>query len=114
MIDAAALAKSIPSKARRGVGDAKREEVRFLILSGLPHKEVVKPSKVLSGTVGLIRKEMREVIPLYPNSESGPCVPIACCEDTGSDSGDDQVPEFMGGPGRTRNSTKPFDLMRDI
>jgi hypothetical protein len=102
MIDAAKLAKSISSKAKRGVGDAKREEVRFLILSGLPHKEVVKRSKVSSGTVSLIRKEMRAVIPLYRNSESGLCVPFACREDAGSDSRDDQVPEFIGGPARTR------------
>jgi len=60
-------------------GDAKREEVRFLILSGLPHAEVVKRSGVSSGTVSLIRNEIRAVIPLYRNSESGSlraiCVP---------------------------------------
>ena len=44
--DAAALAKSISSQTKRGVGDAKREEVRFLILSGLPHAEVVRRSGV--------------------------------------------------------------------
>ncbi|MBV8978159.1 MAG: hypothetical protein JOZ13_12355 [Alphaproteobacteria bacterium] len=42
VVDAAALARSIPSKAKSDVGDTKREEVGFLILSGLPHKEVVK------------------------------------------------------------------------
>ena len=57
MMDAAALAKTIPSKVKRGVGDAKREEIRFLILSGLPHKEVVLRAKVSSGTVSLIRQE---------------------------------------------------------
>ena len=41
VLDAAELAKSIASKFKRGVGDTKREEIRFLILSGLPHKEVV-------------------------------------------------------------------------
>jgi hypothetical protein len=97
VIDAAALAKGIPSKAKRGVGDAKREEVRFLILSGLPHAEVVKRSKVSSGTVSLIRKEMRAMIPLYRNSESGLCVPFACREDASSNSEADQVPEFIGG-----------------
>ena len=77
--DAAALAKSIQSKATHGVGDAKREEVRFLILSGLPHAEVIKRSGVSGGTVSLIRKEIRAVIPLYRNSEFGTlravCVP---------------------------------------
>ncbi len=57
MMDVAALAKSIPSKVKRGVGDAKREEIRFLILSGLPHKEVVLRAKVSSGAVSLIRQE---------------------------------------------------------
>ena len=33
VIDAAALAKTIPSKAKKGVGERKREEVRFLIAS---------------------------------------------------------------------------------
>lgn len=100
VVDAAALAKSIPSKCKNGVGDAKREEVRFLILSGFPHKEVVKRSGVSSGTVSLIRGEMREVIPLYRNSESGLSVPFACR--TNASSGDDgsQAVEKIGGPGR--------------
>jgi hypothetical protein len=102
VIDAAALAKTIPSKAKKGVGDRKREEVRFLILSGLPHKEVVKRAKVSSGTVSLIRKEMRAVIPLYRNSESGLCVPFACREDESSSSARGQDIESIGGPGRTR------------
>jgi len=45
----AAVAKSIPSI--QGRGRCEREEVRFLILSGLPHAEVVKRSGVSSGTV---------------------------------------------------------------
>jgi hypothetical protein len=55
---------------KAGIGDAKSEEVRFLILSGLPHAEAAKRSGLSSGTVNLIRSEMREVIPLYRNSES--------------------------------------------
>ena len=74
-LDAAELAKTIGTKNRCGVGDTKREEVHFLILSGLPHAEVVRRSGVSSGTVSLIRKEIGEVIPLYRNSESGLCVP---------------------------------------
>ena len=101
-IDVAALAKSIPSTAKHGVGDSKREEVRFLILSGLPHKEVVKRAGVSSGTVSAIRKEIRAVIPLYRNSESGLCVPFACRVDASSDDGGTQVIEKFGGPGRTR------------
>jgi hypothetical protein len=63
-VDAAAPAKSIPSKVKRGVGDAKCEEIRLLILSGLPHKEVVLRAKVSSGTVSLFRH----------NSETAICV----------------------------------------
>ena len=102
IIDAAALAKSIPSKTKAGIGDAKREEVHFLILSGLPHAEVVKRSKVSSGTVSLIRKEMRAVIPLYRNLESGLCVPFACRPGTSSDRDGAQGIDKIGGPGRTR------------
>ena len=102
--DAAALAKSISSKTKRGVGDAKREQVRFLILSGLPHAEVVRRSGVSSGTVSLLRKEIREVIPLYRNSESGICVPFACRESTSSDSDNTKAVEKIGGPGWTRTS----------
>lgn len=102
VIDVGALAKSVTSKTKAGIGDAKREEVRFLILSGLPHAEVVKRSGVSSDTVRLIRSEMREVIPLYRNSESGLCVPFAWLSDENSDDGYPQPLENIGGPGRIR------------
>jgi hypothetical protein len=51
--DIEGLAKSIPSATKAGVGDAKREEVPFLIPSGVPHAEVVRRSKVSSGTASL-------------------------------------------------------------
>ena len=95
--DAAALAKSIPSKVKRGVGDAKREEIRLLILSGLPHKEVALRAKVSSGTLSLIRQEIREVMPLYRNSESPVCVSLACHDGGSSSLNDDQVVERIGG-----------------
>ena len=101
-MDVAALAKSIPSKVKRGVGDAKREEIRLLILSGLPHKKVVLRAKVSSGTVSLIRQEIREVMLVYRNSESTVCVPFACHDGGSSSLNDDQVVERIGGPGRTR------------
>src|SRR5690242_15821991 len=102
ILDIEALAKSIPSKTKAGVGDAKREEIRFLILSGLPHAEVVKRTGTSSGTVSLIRKEMREVIPLYRNSESGLSVPFAYLDTESSGADDAQVLENIGGPGGTR------------
>jgi hypothetical protein len=101
-INPAELAKTIGVKNRRGVGDTKREEVRFLILSGLPHAEVMRRSGVSSGTVSAIRQEMAEAIPLYRNSESGLCVPFACRKVESSDSDDTQAAEKIGGPGRTR------------
>jgi hypothetical protein len=99
-LDVQEIAKSIPRKTKGGVGDAKREEVRFLILSGLPHAEVVKRSGVSSGTVSLIRKEIRAVIPLYRNTESGLCVSFACHENKSSRFDEKQVIENIGGPGR--------------
>ncbi len=102
VLDAAALAKSIPSRTKAGIGDVKREEVRFLILSGLPHGEVVKRSNVSSGTVSLIRSEIRAAVPLYRNSESGLCVPFACRTVASSDRADAQALEKIGGPARTR------------
>jgi integrase len=100
--DIAALAKSIPSKVKAGIGDTKREEVRFLILSGLPHAEVVRRSGASSGTVSLIRREIRDVIPLYRNSESGVCVPFACRKIKSSSVNASQAIEKTGGPGGTR------------
>jgi len=102
VLDIAELARSIPSQTKAGIGDARRQEVRFLILSGLPHAEVVKRSKVSSGTVSLIRKEMRAVMPVYRNSESGLCVPFACRDDGNSDDACSETVEKVGGPGRTR------------
>jgi hypothetical protein len=102
VVDAATLAKSIPSKTKKGVGDAKREEIRFLILSGLPHKEVVQRSKVSSGTVSLIRKEIVEAIPLYRNLVPSHFVPFSYLKDASSNEKDSQAIENIGGPGRTR------------
>jgi hypothetical protein len=91
-------AKTIGVKNRRGVGDTKREEVRFLILSGLSHAEVMRRGAVSSGTVSAIRREMGEAIPLYRNSESGLCVPFACRKTESSDSDDAQAVERLVGP----------------
>ncbi len=102
VLDIETLAKTIPSKTKAGIGDAKREEVRFLILSGLPHKEIMKRSGVSAGTMSLIRQEVRAAVPLYRNSNSGLLVPFSYLSDTSSDEGEDQPIERTGGPGRTR------------
>jgi hypothetical protein len=102
--DIETLAKTIPSKTKAGIGDAKREEVRFLILSGLPHKEIMKRSGVSAGTVSLIRQEVRAAVPLYRNSNSGFLVPFSYLSDTSSVEGEDQPIEKIGGPGWIRTS----------
>jgi Phage integrase family len=53
-LDPADLAATTGKRYRHGVGDKKREEVRLLILAGLPHAEVVRRSGVSSGTVSAI------------------------------------------------------------
>jgi hypothetical protein len=55
--------------------ETKRQGVRFLILSGVPHKEDVRLSEVLRGTVSGIRQELRASTPLYQNTETGFGVP---------------------------------------
>lgn len=70
---------SLTGRARRhGIGEDKRQEVRQLILSGLPHAEVVRRTGVSSGTVSAIRQELKAAMPLYRNTEFGDCVPLAC------------------------------------
>jgi hypothetical protein len=102
--DAAALAKSISSKTKRGVGDAKREEVRFLILSGL---------LTCRGCSARWRFEWHYQPPPQGDTRSnsslsqfriGACVPFAFRESTSSDSDNTQPVEKIGGPGWTRTS----------
>ena len=94
--------KLSPSTTKLGISDTKRNEVRFLILEGYPHAEVVTRSGVSSGTVSVIRKEIRELIPLYRNSESGICARFACRAGASSTFPGSQPIENTGGPGRTR------------
>ena len=93
VLDIENLAKTIPSKTKAGIGDAKREEVRFLILSGLPHKEVMKRSGVSAGTVSLIRQEIRGAVPLYRNSDSALLVSRSCLSGVNITGGGSQTPE---------------------
>jgi integrase len=87
--------------SHRGIGEDKRQEVRRLILAGVPHKKVVELTGVAGGTVSAIRKRLRAELPLYRAGDSPICVPLACR--------DDQIPcvpqmrseEKRGGPGRT-------------
>jgi len=101
-IDPADLAEPSAKQPRRGIGERKREEVRFLILSGVAHAKVVRMSGVSSGTVSAIRQELKAEIPLYRNTEGEICVPFACRKPLDEENPESQLIEKLGGPGRTR------------
>ena len=101
-IDPADVLPSLATPYKRGVGEKKREEVRFLILSGVAHAEVVRRSGVSSGTVSAIRTDIKAKIALYRSNDLPICVPIACPNENESGEAFPQVPEMIGGPGRTR------------
>jgi Phage integrase family len=101
-VDPAELAAGVSTSRQRGIGERKREEVRFLIFAGVPHAEVVRRSGVSSGTVSSIRQELKARMPLYRNSEPVDCVPLACRGPDDEGLVDYQVIEKIGGPGRTR------------
>ena len=54
----------------------KREEVRFPILAGVAHAEVVRRTGASGGTVSAIRQELKGKTPVYLNTEGAACVPI--------------------------------------
>jgi hypothetical protein len=60
---------------RRGIGEEKREEVRQLILAGVPHEQVVAMTAFSDGTVSQIRKELKAVMPIYRASPRPVCAP---------------------------------------
>jgi hypothetical protein len=91
-----------------GDGSLTREEIRFLILSGVPHAEIVPGTS--DGTVSLVRKELREAVPLYRNSESRAGVALACAENRVRKNGTSKNADFIGGPGRIRNYLQGFEL----
>lgn len=62
-IDPAELATGVFALRQREIGERKREEVRFLILAGVPHAEVVRRTGVSSGTVSSIRQELKARTP---------------------------------------------------
>jgi integrase len=101
-IDPAEIAASTAPPHRRGIGETKREEVRLLILAGVPHAEVVRQTRVSSGTVSAIRQELKARMPLYRNTEAAICVPFACRNPDNEGGTESQVIERIGGPGRTR------------
>ncbi len=80
-IDPAELVDAIGRSSRRGIGDAKRREVRLLILSGVPHARIVQQTGVSSGTVSAIRQEVKAAMVLYRTSDADICVPFACRDD---------------------------------
>ena len=101
-IDPAALAGAEVNPPRKGIGEAKRAEVRFLILEGIPHGQVVRRTGVSSGTVSAIRQALKAEMAVYRNTEMRVCVPFACRDGEDDAMLNSQVPEKIGGPGRTR------------
>jgi len=104
--DPAELAANTGRARRHGIGEKKREEVRFLILSGIPHAEVVRRSGVSGGTVSSIRQVLKTQIRLYRNTETDTspdtCVPIACPPPSSDGEAIFQSLEKIGGPARIR------------
>jgi len=101
-IDPADVLERAVKPNRRGVGETKRQEVRWLMLSGVPHAEVVRRSGVSSGTVSAIRRELKASTPLYRNTEPLSCVPFACRDLDAADDLQTQTIENIGRPGRAR------------
>ena len=101
-IDPAEFVDIVGKPHRHGIGETKRQEVRWLILSGVPHAEVVRRSGVSSGTVSAVRQELKASMPLYRNTESQICVPFACHDADDERDAEPQAFEKIGGPGRTR------------
>ena len=102
MHDVAAVAAVLGKETSdHGVGSLTREEIRFLILSGVPHAEIVRRTGTSDGTVSLVRKELRAAVPLYRNSEAA-AVPLACAENQVRKRGTSKNADFIGGPGRIR------------
>jgi hypothetical protein len=96
--DAASVATVTIDNRGSGAGNTKRKEIRFLILSGLPHAEIIRRAGTSDGTVSLIRKELRDAIPLYRNSVSGLSVPFACRDDKSCDQEISQPMKSLVGP----------------
>jgi hypothetical protein len=87
---------------RRGIGEAKRQQIRDMILAGTIHREVVRLSGVSGATVSQIRQELRKTHRLYRAGSSPISARFArgSVEVVGDD--DTQVIEKVGRPGRTR------------
>ena len=64
----------------------------------MAHAEVVRRIGVSSGTVSAIRQELKREMPIYRNTETSTCVPIACPTPSSGDDAESQVIEKIGGP----------------
>ena len=102
VLDAAAVAVQPRFEHDTGVGLTKRDEIRFLVLSGIPHHEVVQRAGVSDGTMSAIRQQLKAERPVYRASESASCVSFACAEGDDNQSSTAQPIEIIGGPGRIR------------
>ena len=87
---------------RRGIGEAKREQIRELILGGIIHREVVRISGVSGATVSQIRQELKQTHTLYRAIARPVSARFARGLVSSSDAPHTQVLEKVGRPGRTR------------
>jgi hypothetical protein len=83
----------------RGISEEKREHVRKLILGGVAHQQIVKATGVSSGTVSVIRRDIKAQMPLM---RATACVTVALLNAKGRLSEVQKGQEKIGGPGRSR------------
>ena len=82
-----------------GIPEEKREQVRKLILGGLAHQQIVEATGVSSGTVSVIRRNIKAQMPLM---RATVCVTVALLSAKGRLREVQKRQEKVGGPGRTR------------
>jgi hypothetical protein len=83
----------------RGIPEEKREQVRKLILGGVAHERIVEATGVSSGTVSVIRRNIKAQMPLM---RATGCVTVALLSAKGRLKEVQKGQEKVGGPGRTR------------
>lgn len=87
---------------RRGIGEQKREEIRRLILTEVPHRQVKQLTGASDGTISAIRQQLKAQGPLYRATEPPRCVPLACRDGMDEPKPMGEPREKAGGPGRIR------------
>ncbi len=89
-----------PRSSGQRIPEEKREQVRKLILGGVAHQQIVKATGVSSGTVSVIRRNIKAQMPLM---RATGCVTVALLRAKVRASEVQKSKEKIGGPGRTSN-----------